>query len=37
MALTRRQWQVLDHIAGFIRENGYSPSYEELCRGLEVS
>ncbi len=37
MALTRRQWQVLDFIAGFIREQGYSPSYEELCAGLEVS
>ncbi len=37
MALTRRQWQVLDYIAGFIRDNGYSPSYEELCAGLDVS
>ncbi len=37
MALTRRQWQVLDFIAAFIRERGYSPSYEELCEGLRVS
>ena len=37
MALTRRQWQVLEFIAGFIREHGYSPSYEEICEGLGVS
>ena len=37
MALTRRQWQVLEFIAGFIRECGYSPSYEEICEGLKVS
>jgi repressor LexA len=34
MALTRRQKQVLDVIAGFVDENGYSPSYEEIARGL---
>jgi len=37
MALTRRQWQVLDFVAGFIRDNGYSPSYEEMCAGLGLS
>ena len=37
MALTRRQWQVLEFIVGFIRERGYSPSYEEICEGLGVS
>ena len=37
MALTRRQWQVLEFIASFIREQGYSPSYEEICEGLKVS
>ncbi len=37
MALTRRQWQVLEFIAGFIREHSYSPSYEEVCEGLGVS
>lgn len=37
MALTRRQWQVLDFVAGFIREHGYSPSYEEICSGLGLS
>lgn len=37
MALTRRQKQVLDFIAGFIEQNGYSPSYEEIARGLELA
>jgi repressor LexA len=37
MALTRRQWEVLEFVAGFIRERGYSPSYEEICDGLKVS
>jgi repressor LexA len=34
MALTRRQKQVLDLIAKFVDDNGYSPSYEELAQGL---
>jgi repressor LexA len=37
MALTRRQKQVLDFIAGFVQENGYSPSYEEIANGLELA
>lgn len=37
MALTKRQKQVLDFIAGFIEEHGYSPSYEEIARGLELA
>ncbi len=37
MAITRRQKQVLDFIAGFIENNGYSPSYEEIARGLELA
>ncbi len=37
MAITRRQKQVLDFIAGFIESNGYSPSYEEIARGLELA
>jgi repressor LexA len=37
MAITKRQKQVLDFIAGFIRENGYSPSYEEIAHGLELA
>jgi repressor LexA len=37
MALTKRQKQVVDFIAGFIDENGYSPSYEEIARGLNLA
>lgn len=37
MALTRRQKEVLDFIVRFIEENGYSPSYEEVARGLQLS
>lgn len=37
MAITRRQRQVLDFITGFIRENGYSPSFEEIGHGLGLS
>lgn len=37
MALTRRQKDVLDFIAGFLDENGYSPSYEEIARGLKLA
>ena len=37
MALTKRQKQVLDFIAGFIDENGYCPSYEEIAGGLDLA
>jgi len=37
MALTRRQKQVLDFIAGFIEENRFSPSYDEIARGLNLA
>ena len=37
MALTKRQKQVLDFIAGFVDENGYCPSYEEIARGLDLA
>lgn len=37
MALTIRQKQVLDFIADFIEERGYSPSYEEMARGLNLA
>ncbi|MGC8550008.1 MAG: transcriptional repressor LexA [Acidobacteriaceae bacterium] len=36
MAITRRQKEVLDFISGFVQRNGYSPSYEEIARGLEL-
>lgn len=37
MALTRRQKEVLDFIASYQVENGYSPSYEEIARGLDLA
>jgi len=37
MAITKRQKQVLDYIATFIEENRYSPSYEEIARGLALA
>ena len=37
MALTKRQKQVLDFITGFVGENGYSPSFEEIARGLGLA
>lgn len=37
MYLTKRQRQVLDFIETFIRDNGYSPSLEEIGRGLSLS
>jgi repressor LexA len=37
MALTRRQKEVLDFIASYQVENGYSPSYEEIAKGLALA
>jgi len=37
MALTKRQKEVLDFIAGFVDDNGYCPSYEEIAHGLELA
>lgn len=37
VALTRRQKEVLDFIIDFVEDNGYSPSYEELARGLQLA
>ena len=37
MAITRRQKDVLDFIASFVEENGYSPSYEEIAQGLKLA
>src|SRR3954449_432817 len=37
MALTKRQKQVLDFIAGFVDEHGYCPSFEEIARGLNLA
>lgn len=32
MALTKRQSEILEFIAGFLRERGYSPTLEEIAR-----
>ena len=37
MVLTRRQRQVMDFIAGFLQEHGYSPSFQEMADGLGLS
>ena len=37
MALTKRQKEVLDFIADFVEENGYSPSYEEVAQALGLA
>ena len=37
MALTKRQKDVLDFIVGFVEENGYSPSYEEIAHALDLA
>jgi repressor LexA len=37
MAITRRQKEVLDFLTSFTSKNGYSPSYEEIAQGLQLS
>ena len=37
MALTKRQKEVLDFIADFVEEHGYSPSYDEMAQGLKLA
>lgn len=37
MALTKRQKQVYDFIAEFVARNGYSPSFEEIGQGMDLS
>lgn len=37
MALTRRQKEVLDFIADFISDNGYSPSFDEIAAGMGLA
>jgi repressor LexA len=37
MAVTRRQRQVYDFISEFVQKNGYSPSFEEIGKGLDLS
>ena len=37
MAITKRQRQVYDFISEFVQKNGYSPSFEEIGEGLDLS
>jgi repressor LexA len=37
MALTKRQKELLDFLAGFLEKCGYSPSYEEIADGLSLA
>jgi repressor LexA len=37
MAITKRQRQVYDFIADFVQRNNYTPSYQEIGDGLELS
>jgi repressor LexA len=37
MVLTQRQRRVLDFIANFLREQGYSPSFQEIAEGLGLN
>ena len=34
MAITRRQKEILDFLERFVGRNGYSPSFEEIARGM---
>ncbi|HEY7096407.1 MAG TPA: transcriptional repressor LexA [Terriglobales bacterium] len=37
MAITKRQRQVYDFISDFVQRNSYSPSFEEIAQGLQLS
>lgn len=37
MALTKRQKEVMEFLAGFVEKNGFSPSYEEIAAGLKLA
>lgn len=37
MAMTRRQKEILDFVGAFVKENGYSPSLEEIADELGLS
>ena len=37
MVLTQRQRRVIDYIAGFLEENGYSPSFQEIAEGVGLN
>jgi len=37
MALTKRQKDFLEFLAGFLEKRGYSPSYEEIAEGMDLA
>lgn len=37
MSLTKRQKEVLDYLVSFLNKNGYSPSFEEMAKGLKLT
>ncbi len=37
MVLTQRQRQVIDFMAEFLRERGYSPSFQEIAKWMRLS
>lgn len=37
MALTKRQKDFLDFLAGYLDKHGYSPSYEEIAEGMDLA
>ena len=37
MALTKRQKDFLEFLAGFLEKKGYSPSYEEIADGMSLA
>src|SRR6201999_4525977 len=37
MALTKRQKEFLDFLAGFLDKRGYCPSYEEIAAGMSLA
>jgi repressor LexA len=37
MAITRRQREMYDFISRFVAEHGFSPSFEEIAKGMDLS
>ena len=37
MALTKRQKEFIDFLAGYLQRKGHSPSYEEIADGLDLA
>jgi repressor LexA len=37
MAITKRQRQIYDYISEFVQKHGYSPSFEEIGKGMRLS